>query len=74
MQKRTYQNLQEEQSLEMQNYPQNIPIGQPINTFNSPYQQNAHIQPQPYPVPPQNFVNVVPSPPPIMISNQNQNG
>ena len=74
MQKRNYQNLQEEQTVEMQNYPQDIPVGQPVNTFNQPYLQNAPMPHHPYPVHPQNFMNVVPPPPPVIINNQPQNG
>ena len=74
MQKPTYQNLQEEQALEMQNYPQNIPVGQPVNSFHQPYYHNAPMPPHPYPVQPQNFMNVVPPPPPVIINNQIQSG
>jgi|688.fasta_scaffold195733_2 hypothetical protein len=41
MQKKNYQQFQDEQEAEMQNYPTGIPVGQPITT--NPY-------PQPYPV------------------------
>ena len=74
MQKRTYQNLQEEQAMEMQNYPQNIPVGQPVNAFNPPYMHHAPMQPHPYPVPPQNIMNMVPPAPPMIVNNQNQMG
>lgn len=74
MQKRNYQNLQEEQTLEMQGYQQEIPVGQPVNAFNPPYHPNVPMQPQPYQVPPQNFMNMVPPPPPILINGPNPAG
>jgi hypothetical protein len=42
MQKKNYQQFQDERETEMHNYPTGIPVGQPVNV-------NAYPQPQQYP-------------------------
>lgn len=80
MQKKNYQQFQEEQETEMHNYPTGIPVGQPvmINPYPQPQQYPVEqYQPQPYYAQPpmhsnqQPHVHVIPqgvaAPPPPML-------
>ena len=72
MQKPNYRNLEEENTVEMNNYPAPIPVGQPVSPYIPQHQQDyqhAHHPPphqmqHPHPPPPHHMHQ---PPPPVII-------